>query len=755
MSGSNSNKTPYGCQECKRKRIKCSDVLVTTNINNFSLNNKPCKNCVKANKTLRDEIECIYLNLFEQKELRRIRKVLKKKISTIKNGNTEEENEATIDNYTLIKRYIRGNEMLDYDDLTGHLNIAQPSNKVSNVSNVNNVPSVNNSNSLNNITNPHNLNNVPNPNLIVSQTASLEDTLKSATTTIDSHVINTPTAHDFNNNWDFMFDDIMNLMNTINSDTNSMDNDDMHEALEQDIVFTKNETHSNSTANLSVSWEIIQRFFDAFKVQLEVSEKDIAYFKIFYEKISYWIYPYQLIDKGSVINDVFFNYILSKKSTTDGSFMRDPLILGMLSLAAKFKETISKTKANGALDSSSYAELAIVYLNAKIVQITEANDNCVLLNECIGSLAITILLLVTYNSSQNGSNWRRHQRGAKNIYFKYLRNKNANSASLSKEELNLLLLFKLWFPTFDMLASFITLEKGTLTTEEYNLYFKENGLNHIYSSVFFKKSEDEDSWYNMFQGYGHNLMKLIVHLLDFVAVHKENKKKEVTLSFFFNVMSKINSCRNFYYKKNSYGLLDEADPDFSGDQLGVILIGGKKYSIFDLTHSSHTNLVTIVFLQRLSNKKNSYAGLIANSFAEMRQLLSFMFKKDFDYKKEFESDLHELLKNPNDVDLDTFTDKFTFQECINTELKGDFKLLMCFSAIQMYSTSLTKEKEYTFEDRCKMLGYCHNLYLNCGSTGCFTSFKYFISIWKQFDNEKDCENNINNIGLYNKSLPFI
>lgn len=724
MSGSNSNKTPYGCQECKRKRIKCSDVLLTTNINNFTSNNKPCKNCVKANKSLYEEIDCIYLNLFEQKELRRIRKVLKKKISHIKNGNTEEENEATIDNYTIIKKYIRGNEMLDYHDITGHLNIPEPSNK-SNTG-------------------------------IASEAANLHDGMKITSTAVDNNVINTPTAHDFNNNWDFMFDDIMNLMNTINSDTNSMDNDDMHEALEQDIVFNKNETTQfNNTAKLSVSWEIIQKFFDSFKEQLEVSEKDIAYFKIFYEKISYWIYPYQLINKGSVINDVFFNYVLSKKNTKDGSFMRDPLILGMLSLAAKFKETISKTKSSGFLDSSSYAELAIVYLNAKIVQITDANDNGALLNECIGSLEITILLLVTYNSSQNGSNWRRHQRGAKNIYFKYLRSKLANSASLPKEELHLLWLFKLWFPTFDMLASFITLEKGTLTTEEYNLYFKENGLNHIYSSVFIKKMEDEDSWYNMFQGYGHNLMKLIVYLLDFVAVHKENKKKEVTLSFFFNIMSKINSCRNFYFKKNVFGLLDDTDPDFNADQLGVILIDGKKYSMFDLTHSSHTNLVTIVFLQRLSNKKNNYSGLIANSFAELKQLISFMFKKDFDYKKEFEHDLQELLKSPNDVDLDTFTDKFKFQDCINSELKGDFKLLMCFSAIQIYATSLIKDKEYSFEDRCKMLGYCHSLYLNCGSTGCFTSFKYFISIWKQFDNEKDCENSINNIGLYNKSLPFI
>lgn len=729
-------KTPFGCQECKRRRIKCSNIrLYSSNIDTVnSIDQKPCRNCIKTSKNSNVELKCVYLNLFEQKELRRIRKILKKK--NINNGKSS----SYIDNYMIIEKYIRGSEVLDDVDEDSKKNTLK-----------------------------HELSINTLPNMMIEKTVSIEDSLKSNGTKINELAFDTPNVNDFSNNWDFMLDDIMNLMNTIESDTKSIEHDDMHEALEQDIVFNVFEARNYN--NKFVNWEQLENFFNNYKQEFKITDKDIIYFKIFYEKISYWISPYQLIEKHNIINNIFFNYILSKNNNNNSNnkthiknepLMCDPLVLGMLALAAKYNETIEKTKSDSSSDSSKYAELAITFLNAKIVHITDTSDNFTLLNECIGSLTITILLLVIYNSSQNGSNWRKHQRGAKNIYLKYLRNKNNNnnnnSVVLSQEEMDLLLLFKQWFPTFDLLASFITLEKGTLTTEEYNLYFKENELNHVNSCFFIKTLENDNSWYNTFQGYGNNLMKLIVKLLDFIVMDKkgnDDDDKDFDFQFFLDILGDINDCRNYYYKKNRYGLLIENENNFNDDQIGIISVDKKKYSIFDMTHSSHTNLVTIVFLQRLNNKNNNFAGLIEKNFEELKKIISFMFKQNFDYKFFFEKDLEELLHNPTEVSIDTFTDKLHFEDLLNRELIGDFKLLMFFSAIQIYATSLTKNKTDYFEERCKVLSYCHSLYLNCGSTGCFTSFKYFIAIWKQFDAQTGTLDRINNKGLYNKSVPFI
>ncbi|XBW36534.1 hypothetical protein QEN19_002110 [Hanseniaspora menglaensis] len=756
MGVSFGKKTPFGCQECKRRRIKCSDVRITNDKDALkNTEHQACMNCIKANRSTAHKLECIYLDLSEQKQLRKIRKILKsqaKKLNKTQSQNGAED--PFIDNYMIIKKYIRSNDIIDYQaafDFKSNLTPQKDYYLVASdvvASDLAKNQSVVSDAVASDFTNK----------VAVSSDAVSSDLAKAFSVAEVNGATHSSVDVLSSNNWDFMFDDIFNLMNTINSDTNSTDSFEVHESLEQESKFSKQQFISSNNDDI-YSWHELEIFFISIKEKFDIDDKDIDYFKIFYEKITYWIFPFQLITKNNIINKIFFNYILSKNENTitgkHTPFKKDPLLLGMLALAAKYEETTKKKKLDRTSDSSQYAELAITHLNNKIVDITKTKDHFSLLNNCIGSLTITILLLVIYNSSQNGSNWRSHQRGAKNIYLKYLRHKSNGSGSLTVVEMDLLMLFKQWFPTFDMLASFMSLQKGTLTTAEYNSYFRENKLDSINSHLVTADLGNNKLGYNPFQGYGNILMNLIVKLLDFVVINEGKEEKEIDLDFFFTIMGDINDCRNYYYKKNYYGILDKKTALFNDDKHGIVTIDGNEYSIFDMTHSSHTNVITIVFLQRLNKKYNDFTGLIDENFKELKQILSFMFKKNFDYKRELENDLETILNSQKEVDIDTFTDKLTFHKLLNPILYGDFKLLMFFSAVHIYATSLTKEKENCFEERCKILSYCQSLYMQCGSTGCFTSFKYYISIWKMFDAQKESSNRLNSKNLYTMSVPFI
>lgn len=748
-------KSFFGCQECKRRKIKCSNNAESND--QLILKSLPiCNNCVRSN----NESDCVYLDLEEQKELRKIRKLLR--------NFGDDEN---IDNRDIIKNYIRGCKSVEelQEQVEGLPPKKRKLKETTPITNqLNNFPVYN--------INEYNWN------------YGWDDLMKSIFSIGVSEPVLTPDMDQINN-------DHHAVVDNPSKPFVEAENDD-HEALEVDFV-------SNSLSSMKVhkhtrkdvEWQDIETVLEVNKEKLLINSDDIRNFYNFHHNVSYWIFPFDKISNGTgTINYIFFDYILSKLKEADYTYelLKDPLILIILALSAEYTIVTENGKHQSENKNikraEKYANAALQNLNLKISSM--ANDD-LLLKANIGSLTITILLIVIYTSSENGGGWKEHHLAAKLIYQKYLQslkkeeqlesNHDSRECEMSVQEANLFKLFKQWFPTFDLLASAITAERGVLKTNEYDYLFRQNFefLNKDSFAINSKACEDcinyditadfycvndRNEIYNIFQGYGDVLTNLLVKLLDYIDVEDNNKGPDANM--FFALMKDLIKCREFYVRKTTNGLLEDQQ---LGKQLfeeggnGILLVNSKYYSIYDISHLMHTALVSILIFQKFNFQEVKLNGFIKQDLQDIKNIFGQLFmEKNEDNMKHFEA-AHEHYNKIISAESDTINtlSEFFFESPSAKQLlvfEGPvvYTALMLFSSVQMYALSLTPEVDDYVEERIKIIGYCQLLHTQVGSNGALSSCLNFIKIWKIFDRDHSSYENLENLkSLCDKSVPFI
>lgn len=757
-------KSFFGCQECKRRKIKCSNNAESNN--QKILKSLPiCNNCVRSN----NQGDCVYLDLEEQKALRKIRKLLR--------NFRDDEN---IDNRYIIKNYIRGNKSTE--ELEAEVKELQPKKKKTKTTNVN-TSQLNNSPPYNK--DEYNWN------------YGWDDLMKSIFSIGDSEPVSIPEIEQIDNNHH-------TTATKTNQNLGDTDPDD-HEALEVDFVPSNlNNIKAHNHLRREIKWQDIETTLENNKDKLLINSDDIRNFYNFYHDVSYWIFPFDKISNGTgTINYIFFDYILSKIKETKGTYelLKDPLILIILALSAEYNVVVENNKNHNENENikgpEKYANAALQILNYKISSM--ANDE-LLLNANIGSLTITILLIVIYTSSENGGWWKEHHLAAKIIYQKYLQSlkkeedviKKSNSTSnesskdsrkcgMSIQEENLFKLFKQWFPTFDLLASAITAERGVLKTNEYDYLFRQNFeflkketfllnskpcegcINYDITSDFYYIN-DRNEVYNIFQGYGDVLTNLLVKLLDYIDVEDNIKGPDVGM--FFILVKDLIKCREFYVRKTTNGLIQDQE---LGKQLfeeggnGIFMVNSKYYSVYDISHLMHTALVSIIIFQKFNHHDVSLNGFIRQNLQDIKNIFGQLFlEKNEKTMKHFETAQEYYTKIMN-TELETirtlsefFFDISGAKQLLDFQGPVVYTLLMLFSSVQMYALSLTPEVENYEEERIKIIGYCQLLHTQVGSNGALSSCLNFIKIWKIFDKDQSSYENLKNLkSLSDKSVPFI
>lgn len=748
-------KSFFGCQECKRRKIKCSNNADKSD--QLILKSLPiCNNCVRS----KNEGDCVYLDLEEQKSLRKIRKLLR--------NFGDDEN---IDNRDIIRNYIRGSKSIE--ELQEQVERVPP--KKRRVKKTNAIISQ--------------LNDFPDYNMNeYNWNYGWDDLMKSIFSIGVSEPVLTSKMDQNNHNHHA-------VVNNLNKPFVDAENDD-HEALEVDFVssnLSAMKIHKHTRKD--IEWQDIESILEMNKEKLRINSDDIRNFYNFHHNVSYWIFPFDKISNGTgTINYIFFDYILSKLKEADYAYelLKDPLILIILALSAEYTIVIEngkhRSENKNMKSAEKYANAALQNLNLKISSM--ANDD-LLLKANIGSLTITILLIVIYTSSENGGGWKEHHLAAKLIYQKYLQslkkeeqlglNNDNHACEMSVQEGNLFKLFKQWFPTFDLLASAITAERGVLKTNEYDYLFRQNFefLNKDSFAIHSKTCEecnnyditadfycvnDRNEVYNIFQGYGDVLTNLLVKLLDYIDVEENNRGPDVNM--FFALMKDLIKCREFYVRKTINGLLEDQQ---SGKQLfeegghGIVLINSKYYSIYDISHLMHTALVSILIFQKFNLQDVSLNGFIKQDLQDIKNIFGQLFmERNEENMKHFEA-AHEYYDRIISAESDTINtlSQFFFEtpgakQLLEFEGPVVYTALMLFSSVQMYALSLTPEVDDYVEERIKIIGYCQLLHTQVGSNGALSSCLNFIKIWKIFDRDQSSYENLENLkSLSDKSVPFI
>lgn len=748
-------KTFFGCQECKRRKIKCSNNA--ENNDHLVLKTLPtCNNCVRSNK----ESDCVYLDLEEQKALRKIRKLLRKL------GDDE-----NIDNRDIIKNYIRGGKTIE--ELKEQVEEIPP--KKRKLKETNAIPSQLNHFSVHNM-DEYNWN------------YGWDDLMKSIFSIGVSLSVLPPEMNQKNDKHDV-------VVNTKNKPLVEAENDD-HEALEYDFVsnnLSSIKVHKHTRKD--IEWQDIESILEMNREKLRINSDDIRNFYNFYHNVSYWIFPFDKLSNGTgTINYIFFDYIVSKLRETDYTYklLKDPLILIILAMSAEYTIVTENGKHNSENENikraENYANAALQNLNLKISSM--ANDD-ILLKANIGSLTVTILLIVIYTSSENGGGWKKHHLAAKLIYQKYLQslknenqlesNNDSREYEMSVQEENLFKLFKQWFPTFDFLASAITAEKGVLKTNEYAYLFQQT-FDFLSKDSFAMTSKeckdcidyditadfycvnDRDEVYNIFQGYGDVLTNLLVKLLDYNDTVDNNKGPDINM--FFDLMKDLIKCREFYVRKTINGLLEDQQ---LGKQLfeeganEILLVNSRYYSIYDLSHLMHTSLVSILIFQKFNIQDVRLNGFIKQDLQNIKNTFGNLFmEKNENNMKHFEN-AREYYKRIMSSECETINalSEFFFEtsgakQLLEFDDRVVYTLLMLFSSVQMYALALTPELDDYVEERIKIMGYCQLLHTQVGSKGALSSCLNFIKIWKIFDNDQRSYENLENLkSLSDKSVPFI
>ena len=761
-------KSLFGCQECKRRKIKCSNNANGTQ-QGFLKSLPACVKCIKANK----ENDCVYLTLEEQRQLRKIRKLLRKFAK-----------DEDIDNRDIIKDYIRGNLSIDLLQSQTQSSVPKPKKQKTEKSQeldpvgFTYTPEILNDN--------------------FDWNYGLDDLMKSI---INIGVPESLPIQDIEFDYNSQYNSFATNSNTT---LHSGENDEPHEALEVDFVtdgIDSGKVHKH--VRKRIEWKHIEQILSINQFNLKIKSIDIKNFYNFYHNVSYWIFPFDKISKGNgTINYIVFDYILDKISGKYHSYelLKDPLVLIILALSAEYRIVI-ENGTNGEKDeiipSEKYASAALQILNLKISSM--ASDER-LLKANIGSLTVTILLIVIYTSSENGGGWKEHHLAAKVIYQKYLlalakedNNNNEHTSSLSKfnsnqtkkkmnvQEENLFKLFKQWFPTFDLLASAITAEKGVLKTAEYNHLFRENfsflsdgafgidtkdckGCRNYDVTSDFYCINDKNEVYNIFQGCGNVLTNLLVKLLDYTDVKETLDNPDI--STFYEMMKDLTKCRDFYVRKTKDGLLVDQQ---LGKQLfdeggnGILEINSKFYSIFDMSHLMHTALVNIIIFQKFNIGDVNLNGFIKQNLQKLKEIFGQLFLEKTPNTLKHYEDANNFYRNvikTSDNNIKTLSVLFfqspSARKLIELQGSLSYNLLMVFSSVQMYALSLTPEVDDYIDERIKVIGYCQVLHTQLGSAGGLTSCFNFIKIWKMFDEDPTSYKNMINLkSLSDKSVPFI
>lgn len=495
-----------GCKECKRRKIRCPE-------------NKPsCSTCVRLGK------ECSY-PLPGEKVLRVSKKVLSdiqllpepNRIVPVSNSVKEKKTTPkplTIQMYLAedfggkqSKRRLK----LDHDYLTNDFNskdkdinssnqvVPQDSKPKKENGGISVTPST--SNSVLDIIHPHPIEDLNSQLMQHTQSSSIINS---------THTSPNLLLGDFYNEEDvnLLATDLNNIVNDImytakvpnNNNNNTFTND----VLLDDHFFSPFSQYT-STSDLNDIPQHISLEYIKLK-----TEDERRYLAEFYHEFASQILPFKALDKktGAYYNPVR-DVILVHAS-------KEPFLLSaILSQGAK----MSFQKTEKASDYDNYVTYLSTCLKLLGPALSKNRDKLVKddLTSNIECILITVLLLTSSNAMTEKLSWRPHLKGAKDIIIKATNSK----IRLSKT----LILCKIWFADFEILAGTSSRLGGTIKTDS-DLDSVINFEDEFVNSVLEQFGLIQAGNFNIMSGYNIQMIYLFRDLAKLL-----NKKREAGESF--------------------------------------------------------------------------------------------------------------------------------------------------------------------------------------------------------------------------------
>ncbi|WLF79324.1 hypothetical protein PVL30_003076 [Lodderomyces elongisporus] len=242
------------------------------------------------------------------------------------------------------------------------------------------------------------------------------------------------------------------------------------------------------------------------------TDDEKRYLKEFYDNFAMEILPFGAFDKNTgqysnPIRDVIMKYA-SKEP-----FLLSAILSQGAKLAADNTED-SSTKRKDLENCGTYLSACLKLLGPALSRNRDKsvkND----LTSNIESILITVLLLTSSNATTEKQSWRPHLKGAKDIIVKATSSKIRSSKTL--------ILCKLWFADFEILAGLSSDLGGTLRTkEEMNTVF--NFDDEYEKSILKQFDLIQDNGFNVMSGYHVDCISYFKRLSELVRQKRENER---------------------------------------------------------------------------------------------------------------------------------------------------------------------------------------------------------------------------------------
>lgn len=328
---------------------------------------------------------------------------------------------------------------------------------------------------------------------------------------------------------------------------------------------------------------------------LDVERK---YMKFFYQEFAMQICPFGVFDPanggyGNPLRDCLLRY----------GFREAYLLLAILALGAKceFEEL---EKAQGATDlieeardaSWKYLNQCLKLLGPALILNQEQSVRHDML-ENLELILLTVLLLALANALLHRQNWRPHLKGAKDIIIK--------ATNLKIRQLKTLILCKMWFVDFEILAGTLLALGGTLSTD-----FELDSVILFSNSYEIKVLRElgiiQENGFNVISGYHYEAIEWFKELLKML-----NKRKQEGAEYIANdllaYLDFITAFNQFYHTAyvNHEGLLPV---------LFVLTYIGPPPNLVDLVRGQNSegeDVTVVVLWMDISQQAYSLAAIIA------------------------------------------------------------------------------------------------------------------------------------------------
>ncbi|KAH3901621.1 uncharacterized protein SCODWIG_00212 [Saccharomycodes ludwigii] len=513
------------------------------------------------------------------------------------------------------------------------------------------------------------------------------------------------------------------LLDSIIWDANQLTADLIQELLLSDIAIpqldltqTLQDNSISDNCAPSTRWDDIRAKLVFFNSDLE-----LYYLEVFYHKISCWILPLVNSPDNNISNKLLFNEIIEnakrpslRSSYSSSSYLR----YAMIAMAAKYLFNITSLE-NHKIIKEKYLKMCVLTLSAEFDS-TSNTDN--LISEKIRSLILCILLLAM-DSSSNRIDWQVHLRGAKDIFFKYLK---INSQTAGIQTLETLALSKSWFAAIEIVALLTTNYQGSNDSNAELDEMLNVGSFSPNAEILYKMNLLTDNGYNVFLGVSTEYIEFSKNVIKFRG---SKDQKDPYSDHFLLICSMVQSCRDFNLIPNNFGKLIEQDYIKSFNECknldsiylqSIIRVKGEYYSFYDVVQQIHVEALFKTYLDTLNLKDTI---LQDKSMDRLHKFIDWGFESDDETIK-----YHFIIEDIKNAKVSTYDDlKIDMSDLITEELRVDcFKLMMWHFALVLFSLNLS-DKDVA--KKCKMLAYFQVLAKNCGAESAKHSVGLLLNKW--------------------------